>query len=97
MSSYLTWANLIGTDIASNAAMVDELKFSEALALRLNSSMVYRAMWTLLGMCLKGIRILAWMKVTSVKYCPTGLKTTFWFRMSWFRSKANGGGAQGSG
>ena len=84
MSWYLTWANSTGTNIASSAAMVDELKFSEPLALRLASSIVYRAMWILLGMCLKGIQISAWMKVSSVAYCPTGLKTTFWFQMSWF-------------
>ena len=29
------------------------------------------------GDCFKGIRILAWIKDTSVAYCPTGLKTTF--------------------
>ena len=70
-------AKSMGSDIASSLAMVDELKFSEPLALRLASLMVYQAMWILLEMCLKGIRISAWMKVTSVAYCPTGLATIF--------------------
>ena len=48
-----------------------------AVGLRLACSIVFWAMWILLGICLRGIRISVWMKDTSVAYCPTGLKTTF--------------------
>ena len=40
----------MGTSIASSAATVDELKFSEPLALHLACSIVLRARWILLGM-----------------------------------------------
>ena len=43
MSSYRTWAKSMGTSIASRAATVEELKFSEPLALRLACSIVLRA------------------------------------------------------